>query len=283
MKKGLILVLLIFFSLGKVNAVDLNDKVEPLTLSTLIDFHPYDRQAIDSNSFSDSGYNASSTLAKTIWIGGFPLVEGIADDVDFTKRPNLMYGNVSVRLISFDGNTSLQISVLAVQRTVSLVPEQGFTVSSTTWRGIFSEIMASNVTLTRAFEFPTANDVVQLSNGSEIWQESYNYLLKFTNSTINYGMFQVVLTSNNNWTYSARVEVEIQTVHNPVFFKIMEDRYMQFYPSTSLVSSVINSTQDSVQISTSLHSSSSRDESSYSLLGLLILPIIVMHRRKTKK
>lgn len=286
MKKGMVVIVLLFLlPFGQVKAIDLSDRVEPITISEIVEFHPYDRQLIESNSFTDNGYNGSSTFARTIWIGGFPLVEGIADDVDFMKRPNLMYGNVSIRLISFDGNESVRVSMHAVQKTASLAPERGISWETTVWRTVFSEMMQPNQTMESSFEFTTANDRVQLPNGSEIWLESYNYLLEYTNSTINYGLFQVSMTSSSNWTYSAKVEVEIQTIHNPVFFKAMEDRYLQFNPTSSLTTSVnpTQSSDQSVTTPTESSSVSSKDESSMGILGLLWIPVLPILRRKFKK
>ncbi len=286
MKRIFLLLLLLFLPIGRVSAVDLSDQVEPIIINATVEFDSYDRQLIDFSSFNDNGYNGSSTLSKTIWVGGFPLVEGIAGDVDFSKVPKLMYGNVSAHLVSFDGNGSVQVSVVAKQVTTDLAPKNGIVASSTSVYGVFSAMMEPNQTSIGSFEFATAHDPVELSNGSEMWKESYTYLLEYTNSTINYGMFQVFLTANTNWTFSAKVELEIQTINNPVFFEMMEQRYFQFFPTSNLTSSILNSTaSSSILISRSqlTEESSINNGTSFRLVGLFALPAIVFLRRKIQK
>lgn len=236
-----------------VSAIDLSDEVVPITIEETIHFSAEDRDWNIFEYISDTGYNGSATVGKNFWIGGFPLVEGIAGDADFRKVPSLMHGTVSVQLLSYNGSAPVNVVVWGVEKTGMLVPENGILSSTTSKNTIFSKLMSTGMTLSSSFEFRTVQTAVQLDNGSWIFVESYNYILKLNSNLVNYGMFQVALISNDNWTYAADVQIRIETVHNPVFFEMMEDRYLSFFPNSNFTSSIL-----SPSISSSGHSTSSQ-------------------------
>lgn len=207
-------------------------------MEQIVKFHPSDRDLRPPLGLNpENGYNGSSTVEKAIWIGSFPLTEKL-NRVDSGNGKRIS-GNFSLTLYAFNGVSPVQIILLWERVTKTMGG------GSSQLGQIASHTLRPNQSVSGDFSFLMSYSYATLENGSDAIIESYEYLTQIDTTAITYGMFKIMMVSNDNWSYSAEVAVRIESVHNPSFFELMKKRHWQLFETSEISSSTIfsNSTE----------------------------------------